>query len=151
VDVIASRAWVLSKRILRTIRTLRDDTTAGELHTLRIDAKKLRYLIDGSVHFANAADVQRVLCELKKLQRELGDFNDACVQEARFLEYARALGDASGPPETLIALGRLAEHSRQRHQLLRGQLAEKLTRFRAEARSACRRAFKQAWADGYRT
>ncbi len=109
---------------------------------MRIDAKKLRYLVDVTPAFYDAADLERILGALKKLQRVLGDFNDAHVQEERLLECGRALCAAGGPPEVLLVLGRLAEQSRQRREQLRGQVIEKLAQFRAQdTRSACRRAF----------
>jgi hypothetical protein len=57
------------------------------------------------------------------------------------------LGGAGGPAGALLALGRLAERSRQRREYLRGQVIDELARFRAnDTRSACRRAFKRAGA-----
>ena len=76
---------------------------------MRIDAKKLRYLVDVTPAFYDAADLERILGALKKLQRVLGDFNDAQVQEQRLLECGRASGAADGPAGAVLALGRLAE------------------------------------------
>ena len=98
---------------------------------MRIAAKKLRYLVDVTPAFYDAADLECILGALKKLQRVLGDFNDAQVQEQRLLECGRALGAAGGPAGALLALGRLAEQSRQRRERLREQVADGLARFRA--------------------
>ena len=95
--------------------------------------------------FYDEADLSCILGALKKLQRVLGDFNDAQVQETRLLDCGRALGAAGGPPGALLALGRLAEQTCQRRDRLRGQVVDTLARFRARTtRSACRRAFKEA-------
>ena len=99
-------------------------TTAERLHELRIDAKKLRYLIDVTPAFYESADLERILRALKKLQRVLGDFNDAQVQEKRLLECGRALAVAGGPAGVLLAVGRLAEQSRQRSERLREQVID---------------------------
>ena len=64
-----------------------------------------------------------MLGALKKLQRVLGDFNDAHVQAHRLLECGRALGDVGGSAGALLAFGRLAERSRQRGERLRAQVA----------------------------
>jgi CHAD domain-containing protein len=143
--VVAGRAWQLSQRIANTARSIDRQTSPARLHEARIDAKKLRYLIDVTPAFYDPADLECILGALKKLQRVLGDFNDAAAQEKRLLDYGRMLGAAGGPPDALLALGRLAEQSHQRRERLRHEVVEKLERFQArETRMACRRAFKQS-------
>ncbi len=144
VQVVARRAWVLSRRILRIAASVDDGTVPERLHELRILAKKLRYLVDVTPSFYEAADRERILGGLKKLQRVLGDFNDAEIQAHRLLECGRALGDVGGSAGALLAFGRLAERSCQRGERLREQVAGELARFCAhEMRAACRRAFKR--------
>jgi CHAD domain-containing protein len=144
-EVVSQRAWRLSRRIARAADDIDARTPAEHLHQIRIDAKKLRYLIDVTPAFYDGSDFACILGALKKLQRALGDFNDAHVQERRLLECGRALCAAGKPGEVLLALGRMAEQSHQRGERLRSQVIEKLARFRArDTRSACRRAFKQA-------
>jgi CHAD domain-containing protein len=143
-EVVGRRAWRLSQRIATSAKTIDKHTAAARLHEVRICAKKLRYLIDVTPAFYDAADHERILGALKKLQRVLGDFNDAHAQEARLLECGLAFGAGGGSASALLALGRLAEQSRQRRKRRRGQVAKELGRFRAHAiRSACRRAFKR--------
>lgn len=143
VDVIAARAWRLSRRIAAAAETVDQHTPAERLHEIRIDAKKLRYLADVAPSFYEAADIDRILGALKKVQRVLGDFNDAHVQEQRLLACGRTPG-ADVPAAALLALGRLAEQSRQRRERLRGEVAAGLTQFSSHAiRSACRRAFRR--------
>ncbi len=145
-ETVARRAWRLSRRITDSAETIDVHTDPERLHALRIDAKKLRYLVDVMPSFGNAADLARILGALKKLQRVLGDFNDAHVQEKQLLECGRALAASGGSGGVLLALGRLAERSHQRRDQLRDRVVEKLAQFSArETRSACRRAFKKAW------
>ena len=147
VEVVSQRAWGLSRRIASSADSIDEHTPAADLHEVRIAAKKLRYLVDVTPTFYDAADLACIVGALKKLQRVLGDFNDAQVQEARLLECGHALGAAGTTAGALLALGRLAEQSRQRGERLRGQVVDKLQKFRArETRSACRRAFKRATA-----
>jgi hypothetical protein len=91
----------------------------------------------------DAADLTRVLNALKRLQRVLGEFNDAQVQERRLLDCGHALGAAGGPPGAVLALGRLAERCRQRHERLREPVAEALERFRTKGTRSASRAFKR--------
>ena len=148
-EVVSQRAWRLSRRIASSAEDIDEHTAPARLHEVRIAAKKLRYLIDVTPAFYDEADLACILGALKKLQRVLGDFNDAQVQETRLLDYGRALGAAGGPPGALLALGRLAEQTCQRRDRLRGQVVDTLSRFRARTtRSACRRAFKEAGPGG---
>ncbi len=143
VDVASQRAWRLSRRIAGSALEVDAHSAAERLHGIRIDAKKLRYLIDLTPGFYEAGHLERILGALKKLQGVLGDFNDADVQERRLLECGNAVAAEGGPASVLLAIGRLAEHSRQRRERLRAQVVEGLMRFRdSRTRSACRRAFR---------
>jgi CHAD domain-containing protein len=149
-EVVAARAWRLSRRISSSAEAIDDETEPARLHDVRIDAKKLRYLVDVTPGFYAAADLAIILAALKKLQRLLGDFNDAQVQEARLLECAGTLSTAAGSAGVTSGIDRLAAQCRQRAAHLRGQVIDGLQRFRAsDTRSACRRAFKHAYS-GYR-
>ena len=146
-DAVSLRAWRLSRRIAASGKTLDEQTPAERLHEIRIDAKKLRYLIDVTSTLYAAGDLKRILRALKKLQRVLGDFNDAHIQEKRLIEFGHALRAAGGSAGALLALGRLAEQSRQRHERLRDKVVDRIMRFGEEdTQSACRRAFKRAGA-----
>jgi CHAD domain-containing protein len=143
-EAVSRRAWRLSRRIASSAETIDEQTAAERFHQVRIDTKKLRYLVDVMPSFYDAGDLECILGALKKLQRVLGDFNDADVQERRLLECGRALV-AAGSAGVVLGLGRLAEQSGQRRERLRGQVVEKLARFCSQdTQSACRRAFKGA-------
>jgi CHAD domain-containing protein len=143
-EVVARRGWRLARRIAGSAAAISEQTPAAHIHQLRIDAKKLRYLIDATPGFYDRADLDRILAALKKLQRALGDFNDAQVQEARLLECGRELYAAGTLTPALLTLGRLAEQRRQRGERLRPEVIDTLSRFRArDTQAACRRAFKR--------
>src|SRR5262249_38569402 len=90
--VVCRRAWRLSRRIATGAKALDDQTPAEQIHSLRVHAKKLRYLIDVAPGFDDSPDLASVLNSLKRLQRVLGDFNDADVQERRLLDCGSAFG-----------------------------------------------------------
>jgi CHAD domain-containing protein len=141
--LISRRASRLSERIADGASSVDKHTDAVRLHELRIQAKKLRYLLDATPGLFDRVDLEVVLGALKKLQRVLGDFNDAQVQESRLLECAQELGDGGAPASALLAVGRLAEQCRHRREVLRDQIVDGITRFRAhDTRSACRRVFR---------
>ena len=141
-EMVSCRAWRLYRRIVRSSRAINGATAPAELHAVRIAAKKLRYLVDISPLFYQAKDLERILSALKSLQRVLGDFNDAHVQERRLIECGHAAGGEAG---AILTLGRLAEQRRQCGEGLRAAVHDELARFCAhDARAACRRAFKNA-------
>jgi CHAD domain-containing protein len=141
-EVVSKRAWRVSERIAGAAAAIDDRTPPDRLHQVRIDAKKLRYLVDVTSAFYDGADLDTILAALKRLQRVLGDFNDAHVQEQRLLECGRAAGPLASSG-ALLALGRLAERRRQRSELLRAQVSDALARFQArDTRAAYRRAFR---------
>ncbi len=142
--VVSRRAWRLSRRIARAGETIDDYTPAEQVH--RGADRREEAAVSDRRHTGvlRQSDLACVLDALKKLQRVLGDFHDAAVQEQRLLECGRGL-DAPAPASVLMTFGRLAEQCRQRRDGLRPDVVERLTRFRArETRSACRRAFKRA-------
>ena len=142
-DVTSRRALRLSRRMARAVDTIDDQTPASQLHEIRVDAKKLRYLIDVIPAAYDAVSLECIVGTLKTLQRVLGEFNDAHVQEARLLEYGHIMA-TSGPAGALVTLGRLAEQSRQRGKHLRAEAVSVLAAIRGKTmRRACRRAFKQ--------
>lgn len=143
-EVVAERAWRLSQRLVNAAETIGEQTSASRLHELRIDAKKLRYLIDVTPRFYDRSDLACILGALKKLQRTLGNFNDEHVREIRLLEHGQALAEAGAPASAVLTLGRLAEQSRQHREHLRLKVVGRLAHFRAaRTRSACRRALKR--------
>ncbi len=142
--VIAQRAWKLSRRMARLAASVNDSTDPAHLHALRIAAKKLRYVVDAAPSSEDAADREHILSGLKRLQRALGDFNDAEVQARRLLECGRAIGADGVSAGTILAVGRLAERASQRGHQLRREVAREVARFCSEdMRAACRRAFKR--------
>jgi CHAD domain-containing protein len=145
IEVVSRRAWRLSRRIAESAAEVDAQTSAGRLHKIRLDAKKLRYLIDVTPTFYDPADLKCVLGGLKKLQDALGDFNDAVGQETRLIEYGRSMGAADEQAGALLVLGRLAEETRQRSAGLRENVLAQLIRFAGrDIQHACRRAFKRA-------
>jgi len=85
---------VAGPRILEAYRRMRKrgtgidvDPPADLLHRLRIDGKKLRYLLEFFSDLYPRATVTRLISELKQLQDILGDFNDTGVQFALIREF----------------------------------------------------------------
>jgi CHAD domain-containing protein len=128
---------VTSRRILRLYRRLVDHamaidnkTPANAIHQVRIDAKKLRYLIDATRSLHDRRHLDRIIGSLKRVQSVLGEFNDAQVQERHLLDSGRAMAEAAAEESAaLLTVGGLAEGARNRAMSLRAEVSAELSRF----------------------
>jgi CHAD domain-containing protein len=99
------------RRLVRDAGVIvKGDNQDGTIHTLRIQAKKFRYMSEFFRCFFSAAHMDALLKELRELQDDLGDFNDLAVQIKGFEQRREALQ----PDETVRAalaqlLSRLAD------------------------------------------
>jgi CHAD domain-containing protein len=109
VELAADRVDRAYRRILKHGLRLGDDPSATALHQIRIDAKKLRYLLEFFASLFPARDVADRVGDLKRLQDILGGVNDMQVQRRRLTELAEELRpEPSVGTGCLLALGRLA-------------------------------------------
>lgn len=132
-ELAAKRIFKAYKRTVKRGSTLAEDPPAEELHKLRIDAKKLRYLLEFFSSLYGKKTIARLVKELKLLQDILGGFNDMAVQQRRLGEFAdqlTATGDA--PASTVLAMGRLAAAMDERQQAYRRQFARRFTDFASD-------------------
>lgn len=120
-------ATVLAKRARKSFRTIQtlgtaiDDTTADEeIHALRIECKKMRYLMEHFAEILPPKPTMKFVKSLKRLQTLLGDFNDFAVQQQFLKHYADghstspALSAATGG--MIAVLHRLHTETRQQVQ-----------------------------------
>jgi CHAD domain-containing protein len=109
-EVASARIRSVAKGVLKKGTAIDDDTPAEALHRLRIRCKKLRYLLDLFRSLYDADEIARLVRALKKLQDNLGDFNDCEVQQDWLTESAREMtAEGTAPVETLLAMGRLED------------------------------------------
>jgi CHAD domain-containing protein len=109
--VAKERIWKIYRRVLAdglTAGRAGEDAPAELLHDLRIKGKHLRYLIGFFQSLFPEGKLLPLRRELKRLQDNLGDFNDLHVQQLALRSFAdEMLKTRGGPPETLMAMGRL--------------------------------------------
>ena len=78
------------------------------LHDLRIDCKKLRYLLEFFSALYDPGHLKPAVRALKRLQDNLGRFNDFEVQRDALAGWANEMtGDNAPGAEPLLAMGRL--------------------------------------------
>ena len=94
----AARILKVYRRILAEGRAITDASPAESLHDLRKTCKRLRYLLEFFRDIHPAKPVTRTISRLKRLQDNLGTYQDVQVQRAvleEFREHARASLDAA--------------------------------------------------------
>jgi CHAD domain-containing protein len=107
-EVASERTWRVFQKVLNSGKAAGRDAPAKALHRLRINCKRLRYLLSFFRSLFPPEDMKPLLKELKRLQDVLGDFNDIQVQQVFLRQFAEEMMYAGlAPPETFLAMGRL--------------------------------------------
>jgi CHAD domain-containing protein len=99
------------------------------LHGLRIECKKLRYLLDCAAQSVGSTASAQCVGVLRGLQEVLGVVNDARLQVERLEGWARPL--ARREPQALLALGRWIERRHAVERRARTRFAERFEGFGA--------------------
>ena len=97
-----------------------------EIHQLRVDCKKLGYLLEYFQPLFKKSDYQRELKTLKQLQDYLGDFNDSSVQHDFLSHYLTHKDETSS---CYKAVRKLLRISQKQHNQARVHVLQQLERF----------------------
>lgn len=73
--------WKRYQRVCKIASAIDADTTDAEVHALRIHCKKLRYLMEFFMPLFPQSGMKSLVKPLKRLQNNLGLFNDYAVQQ----------------------------------------------------------------------
>lgn len=122
----------ISKRYRRIIRKggqITDATEDEELHALRIDCKKLRYLLEFFSSLFAETEVKSLIKQLKQLQDNLGNFNDLAVQQQFLVSHLEA--GASKNAILAAATGGLITRLYMEHRQVRSQFLQVFKAFGA--------------------
>lgn len=125
-QLAATRIRKRYKRIIKLGLAIDETTPDEEVHELRIDCKKLRYLLEFFSDLFDADQVKQLIKALKRLQGVLGTFNDLSVQQESILAYAatKEEGRRKMPTKLAMAIGGLiAVLNREQSQVRQGVVA----------------------------
>lgn len=139
-DLADKRITKAHRRILKLGDVLDHDPPAEALHHLRIETKKLRYLLEFFHSLYPALEVDARIKKLKGIQNILGGFNDMEVQRERLSNFAHALrADRDVNTPCILTVGRLAGTLEERQEEFRSAFHDAFIRF---ASASERAAFK---------
>lgn len=118
------------RKICQRASSIGAQTPETKIHDLRLEAKKLRYAIEFFGPLYDEQPVNRLLKRVKKLQNELGDFNDLAVQQLSLREYGRRKShEQAGNTALIMAIGSLLGILHRRHQEQRQVAIDSLAEF----------------------
>ncbi len=139
----------LIRKRYRRIRRIAAGLTAGmpddEVHALRVECKKLRYLIEFFGPMFQQDGLHDILKSLKKLQDSLGSFNDCVVQQAGLLAFLDNLGDEPRRLEIAQSIGALVTVLHQRQIVEHEKIVQAFAHFSGDG---MRQAFRRLFHDG---
>jgi CHAD domain-containing protein len=94
-DLAHTRIWRLYKKTVRRGQKISPESAPAELHELRKECKKLRYLIELSAKIIPPGKNSGVMKTLKSLQNVLGAHQDCDVQAAAMMDFSRSFKQGS--------------------------------------------------------
>jgi len=151
-DLASRRIRRVLKKIISEGEKIDDQTPAELIHRIRIDCKKLRYLVEFFRSLYLSREIQKLIKALRRLQDHLGDFNDYEVQQIRLKQYAHEMqGMGHTDPDVFLAMGRLMQQlsidQKNERALIKDQFEAFAT---AENRNRFQRLFKTRGAGSVR-
>jgi len=122
------------RRVMAAGKRIRPDSPDERLHGLRIECKKLRYLMEFFLSLFPLAQMKMLVKHLKRLQENLGEFNDLCVQQAVLTRFVTA---RPRDRACVLAVGVLLGRLYSRQQQVRAQFSQAFRAFSDAEVSAC--------------
>ncbi|MBK1877340.1 CHAD domain-containing protein [Pelagicoccus mobilis] len=142
-QVAAAEILAHYQRVSTLGSAINDQTPDDEVHELRIECKKLRYLLELFSSLFPPKEIKTIIKQLKGLQNTLGDFNDYCVQQVAlsdYLEKTPRLGR-----NTAAALGGLISHLHRKQVEARSHVSERFIQFNdSKMKTRFKRTFKKS-------
>jgi CHAD domain-containing protein len=149
VEIAGAHITKAHRRVIRDGRAINAASHPEELHELRKEAKRLRYLLEcfGSLFATDL--VAPVVRELKGLQDVLGDYQDNQVQAEAIERLGQQMIEGRDvPAATLIAMGGIVEHLDVRGDEARDRFAARFAQFDTKAVRRAVQSLRSAPASG---
>ena len=131
---------IVTKRIARRHanlvsrgRMIYPDTTPEQVHDLRKDAKRLRYLLECFAGLLQDAPRKAFVRRLKAFQDNLGEHHDAALHVAALRAISQELHFGRASSETMLAIGQLIAQLDQRRIASRLEFAEHFAAYHTKA------------------
>lgn len=130
---VVDRITRAQKDLIERGRSIGPASPGEELHEMRKDAKKLRYLIECFGGLLPAAGRKAFVQRLKALQENLGEHQDAEVHVEQLRDLAGDLKGRGAAVPTLLAVGELVGQLEQRRQSSRDEFTQRFADYDSKA------------------
>jgi CHAD domain-containing protein len=122
--------WKRYNKVCKIARRINADTPDEEVHVLRIQCKKLRYLMEFFTPLFPQKTIKKLIKALKRLQDNLGRFNDFSVQQRSLQAFLQDYSEHHHNTMKLAeSIGALITVLHQRQSEERHQILENFARF----------------------
>jgi CHAD domain-containing protein len=144
ITLAQKRIYKKYRGIVKVGSQILENTEDQKLHALRIECKKLRYLMEFFYSLFPRKKINILIAQLKTLQDNLGDFNDLCVQEKYLLNIVDELpATHRKSKKTQMAIGSLIGTLDKEKQIIKDAFAKAFTDYAA---SSNKRVFSELFA-----
>jgi CHAD domain-containing protein len=120
------------RKIINLGKSIDPHTGDEVLHQLRIECKKLRYLLEFFISLFPKRKMNILIRHLKKLQDNLGHYNDLSVQQNKLREYAVSVQPDHSKHHS-VAAGVLIGRLFNEYQQVRVQISDSIIQFSSPA------------------
>ena len=122
--VVTRRIARAHANLVRRGRSIHPDTSDEQVHDLRKDAKRLRYLLESFGGLLQDAPRKAFVRRLKAFQDNLGEHHDAAIHVAGLREISHDLHVEGASSETMVGIGQLIAQLDERRLATRVAFAE---------------------------
>jgi len=131
IDVAKEHIWKKYSNVIKLGRKIESNTPDSEIHNLRIECKKLRYLLEFFASLFPEEGMKVIIKHLKRLQDNLGEFNDLYVQQESLKKFLTqtGIGYDQSKQKTLAAAGGLVSVLYQQQMNVRKKFKENFDEF----------------------
>jgi CHAD domain-containing protein len=118
------------KKAVKLGKDIDENSPDRDLHTLRIECKKLRYYLEFFESLFPPDEIKAVIRHLKQLQDNLGDYNDMHVQQERLKGYISKMDPSeSEGRDSIAAAGGLISELYLKQKELRAEFHARFEEF----------------------
>jgi CHAD domain-containing protein len=130
IEFARTQIMIRLERVLRLGGKINSTSPDSMLHKLRIECKKLRYLLEFYSSLFPPVLISTLIRQLKILQDYLGEFNDYSVQQEKLHKYIDHLNSVDQENKrTITAVGFLIGKLNQRQMEVRKNFAKTFKKF----------------------
>ena len=129
IDLAKRRIRKRYKKAVKLGKSIDESSSDMDIHSLRIECKKLRYYLEFFESLFPADEIRDVIRHLKLLQDNLGDYNDMHVQQERLRGYISKMDSSERAGYSIAAAGGLISELYMRQREIRSEFHARFEEF----------------------